>query len=1052
MSPDRILVFAPHSDDEVLGCGGYLALRQKEGARIRVVVVTDGARGLAGDAGRDVRGDECRAGLARLGVTDAVFWNQPDGRVPLSGPIREAYRREVLGFRPHTILLPAPSESHDDHRRVTRGLLAALEGVWQGTLYFFETTTPAASVNYSVDITPVMDAKLAALAAHVSQLARFDYREHCLALGRLRGVAVGSRYAEAFLAYAWDGSPQNFFESRPLISVIVRADDAGFLRHALASLVAQEYDQLEVILVWFGAAPPGLDEFTALDLRPVAGGTGRGRNLNLGLAAARGEYIAFLDQDDVLDPSHFALLLGELHGRPEVDFVYAGCRLVSCRRVGDQVERVGALTVIHPEYRPGRVLLGNRVPNHAVLFRAGVFRDRRYDETLGAYEDWDMLARLELEGGRCLRSDGVTCEYRLFGPEGVVSLDQLHTEKGYTPWGEVVSAHIAARLAPRDLRHLRELVDALETDRARLETEREALERKARTVEERVAEMSSVHEMLARGLGAVAIDKEGRRGAAELLGRVLPAETLFSILLPVRDTPGEILAETLLSVRNQAYPGWELCVVDDASGREETRRILSALARDLEGSGRLRLRRRERHGGIVAATMDALALATAPYVVFLDHDDLLHEEALLSLALILKTERAYRLLYTDSRSVDRTGLPLHVYHKPGWAPETLLHLNYINHLTVVERALLEEIGGLRPAHEGAQDWDLLLRLGGTVRPAEIRHVPEALYDWRATEDSLAYAGAAKPWAYEAAREVLKAHLEDRGLVDVRVESNPDGPGFLSHWEADPRPVEVVIPTHDNLRGLEACVRGLREQTGYPQLSITIVANRSRRPEMRAFLDELARSGAARVLFDDRPFNWAALNNRAITNGTAPWILCLNDDVEIQDPHWLPGMCRYLQLDGVGAVGATLFYPNGELQHNGIWTHARWVAGNITSWGARNELRVPRNVSAVTGACLLTRRDLFDKLGGFEERLAVSFNDVDYCLALRALGWRIVQTPDVRLLHHESASRGRPDSPESRKEVEDAAEFMRTKWGEFLREEYIPTYEIAAGGTRILHLP
>lgn len=1050
MNREKILAFAPHPDDEILGCGGYLALLRKGGADVRVVVVTDGGLGIPRDRPVEMRREECRSGLAILGISDVVFWGYPDGQVPLSGRVEEEYRRTVLAFGPNRVLVPAPTESHPDHRRVTRGFVKSLEGIWRGELYFYETVQPG-TVNASQDITSVMEIKLQALRAHASQLQQFDYVGHCEALARMRGVAIGKRYAEAFLTYQWDGTPQNFFETRPLISVIVRADDEVYLRCALASLAAQGYDQLEVVLVWFGEHRPEVGGFEILDLRVVAGERSRSRNLNLGLANAKGDYVAFLDQDDVLYPDHFALLLAEIQGRSEIDIVYSGCRLVSCTRREGRVEVAGEISIKNEVYRAGRLIVGNFIPNHALLYRANVFRGRRYDEELGAYEDWEMLARLELEGFHFWHLDAVTCEYRLVSDEEFASPDELHERRGYTVWREKVLDKILRRLKTGDLRHLASIVDALEKDKARLEEEQESRQAKVRALEDKLAEFRALENLLARGLTAIGIEKEGRSGAAALIGRGLPRETLFSILLPVFNTPGDLLAETLFSVRNQAYGGWELCVVDDASSREDTGAVLRALREEFGGSGRVHFARREEQGGIVAATMDAVALGTAPYLVFLDHDDLLHEEALLSVALVLKAEGPFKLLYTDSRVIDRAGQLLHIYRKSRWAPETLLHMNYVNHLTVVRRDVFQAIGGLRSGYEGSQDWDLLLRLAKTLSPEEVRHVREPLYDWRAAEQSVAYRASAKPWAYEAAQRVIEEHLSGCGLPDVTAVPNAEGPGFICQWRVDAQPIEVIIPTRDNVGGLKKCLEGLVEQPDYPQLSVTVVANQSRTLEMREFLEKLAASGSARILFNDRAFNWAALNNQAVAGGNSALLLFLNDDVEIQDRGWLRAMVRYVELAGVGVVGATLLYPYGTLQHNGIRTDPEWIAANITSWGPRGEFAVPRNVSAVTGACLLVKRRVFEKVGGFDERLAVAFNDVDFCLAVRTQNLRIVQATDVRLIHHESVSRGGIDTLEKKRGFEQEIAFMREKWGDFLIEWYLPSYDIMAQATRILHL-
>jgi len=541
MTLEKILVFAPHPDDEIIGCGGYLAWKCAANAAVRVVVVSDGARGLPPmqPALPGLRQEESRSGLAELGVADVRFWDYPDGAIPLSGGILAAYVQAVNDFRPTRILLPATGESHPDHRRVTRGLIKALEGFWAGELWFFETTQPTPQVNAIIDISATIEAKLKALAAHRSQLAQYDYVGHCDSLARMRGIASGAASGEAFLVFPWDGTPQNFFEARPLISVVVRADDAQILSHALASLVAQEYDQIEVVLVWFGAAPPDLSAFDVLDIRVVAGQSQRGRNLNLGIAHARGEYIAFLDQDDVVYPEHLALLLAELHGRPEADVAYSGCRVTSCRRDGAQVKVSGEVTLMNRRIEAGRLLIGNLVPNNALLFRASIFRTLHFDETLDAYEDWELLARLELAGYRFSMVDGITCEYRLYTEEDCATLEQSHRAKGYLGWEDKVYARIVEQFRATHLKSLAAFVSGLEEREQALKGDLRKARQTIAEQESRLKHNEEWQELLKRGLPALGIAKAGRRGLAELIGRELVRETLFSVIVPVYNTPAD---------------------------------------------------------------------------------------------------------------------------------------------------------------------------------------------------------------------------------------------------------------------------------------------------------------------------------------------------------------------------------------------------------------------------------------------------------------------------------------------------------------------------------
>lgn len=1052
MTVDRILVFAPHPDDEILGCGGYLALKRTENAAIRIIVVSDGALGLAPiqPIQSALRQQESRLGLAQLQIKDVQFWDYPDSSIPLSGQIITDYLQAVREFRPSQIMLPAPGEAHSDHRRVTRGILGALEGKWAGDVWFYETTQPAPLVNVTIDISASIETKLQALAEHASQLAQFDYIGYSDSLARMRGVASGYLHGEAFLAFPWDGSPQNFFEARPLISVVVRANDEEILAHALASLIAQEYDQIEVVLVWFGENTPDLTAFDMLALRTIIGKSNRGYNLNLGTTHAHGEYIAFLDQDDIVYPMHLALLLAEMQGRAEVDVAYAGCRVTSCHRNGASVTVISEEALMNQALDASRLLIGNSIANHALLFRAHIFRNLHFDETLDAYEDWELLAQLALDDYRFAQVDEITCEYRLYAEGERITLEQAHRNKGYIDWEAQVYDRIVSRFKASHLKKLADIITVLENNQQALETNLKQATQTIAELEAELKEKEAWQTLLKRALPALGIDKAGHRGLAKLIGTGLATEKLFSILIPVYNTPADILTETIGSIIGQNYPGWELCLVDDGSTEPETLIVLEQIKNTLQHTGKLHFVQRKNQGGIVAATNDALALATAPYIAFVDHDDLLHEDALLEIALTLKQEAPYKLIYTDSTMIDLAGRLMHIYRKPDWSPETLYHLNFINHFTVIQRELALQIGGLTATHEGSQDWDLLLRITNELTASEIRHIRIPLYAWRATEQSLAYRSSAKPEAFNAGMNAVKAHLQRKSLEQPHCSVNLKGPGVICNWNSKPRTVEIIIPTHNNLEGLKICIDGILKETDYSFIKVTVIANRCSDPEMLIFLDYLVTDCGVNLVIDDRPFNWSALNNSAAASSNADLLLFMNDDVEIQSSDWLTLMNQYFELDGVGVVGATLLYPDGELQHNGVHTHPVWVADNIRSTGSYNELSVTRNVAAVTGACLLVSRHIFDEIGGFDERFAVNYNDVDFCLATRNAGYRIVQPADVTLIHHESISRGHMDSSDKNLLWQQELSLMRDKWGDFLYDPYWSYYEIHAHGTRILH--
>ncbi len=1014
---------------------------------IKVVVITDGAAGLPVATDPAVRKAESQAGLLRLGIRDCEFWDYADGHLPFGGAIADRYRSLVANFRPSHLLLPHPAESHPDHRALTRGLLMALESRWYGWLWFYETTQPCQPVNHLEDATETLDHKLAALASHGSQLADFDYLRHCRLLAQMRGLMMGKEAAEAYLTFNWDGSPQQFFVSEPLVSIVVRAADPSVVKHAFASLALQTYPWIELVLVWFGEGPAPETADLGLPVIVVQGTHNRGANLNAGVGAAHGSFVGFLDEDDVFYVKHVSELVEELVAAPDVDIAFSGCRVVNCRRQGGAVTVVGEVDQFDHGYEPGRLLLGNYITLHSILARRNVVRTVPFDPGLEAYEDWDFLAQAEQRGFRFARVDGLGCEYRLYPEPGeAANVAAIHGRKGYLAWRKIVHDRICRRFASSDLDRLEKFADRHE---APLKHAREERDEQAKELARARVESAEYRDAAAWVRAAMELD--GSLPAAvdasmrHLIGRNL-AGPVVSVVVPVYDTEPRLLAATLQSVVDQSYSRWQLCLVDDASTSVETRLVLDNFAGVRADDARVIIRRRSENGGIVAASNDALALATGELVAFVDHDDVLAPDALLHVAMAARRQPGVKLIYTDSRMIDHVGNVLNVFSKPDWSPTTLLSYNYVNHLMVVRRDLLNRLGGLRPDYAGSQDWDLLLRLREELQDEDVIHLPHNLYDWRATTTSVAYSTATKPWAFGAAKRALCDALAKCVESPVTVEANAYGIGYMGNWEGRQRPVTAIIPTHSNRDGLRLCLKGLLEQTDYPSLQLLILANRCEDPGMRADLAALAGRPGIRVVDDPSAFNWAALMNRAMAYVETETVLFLNDDVEILAPDWLRRMQRYFDLPGIGAVGAMLFYPDGSLQHGGIETDPEWIAGEVKRSLAPQELAAVRDVSAVTGACLLTTRAALDRVGGLDDAFPSHYSDVDFCLALRQAGYRVIQAADVRLKHYESATRGRVRSDDAK--WNEAIGRMRRKWGGFLKERYRVTYQVAAT-TRIL---
>ena len=1062
----RFLILAPHPDDEILGCTSLIQQALQAGDAVRVVVVSDGA--LAGTPQQ--RQAEARAGLAALGLAEGCdFWGYPDGALPQRGPIQQQYRQLVAHWQPTHIALPAPSENHPDHRRLTRGALAALAGQWQGELLFYETTTPLTQCNRILPLD--LQAQQTALACHASQLSQYDYQRHAQGMAWLRGASIHAPAGQAYLAYPWDGTPQNFFDQRPLISVVLRADDAALASHALHSLRAQTYDHHETIVVWHGSEPlPEFAEFFDLDLRVLRGPGPRAANLNAGVQAAGGGFIAFLDQDDVLLPEHLASLLAELQADPGLDIAHGDYREAVCRydRAQGQVQVLSTQEVPGRNCDPGRLLAGNLLPLHSFLSRRRLVEQLGFDETLEAYEDWEFLTRAELSQVRLGHVAEVLCEYRIYPQAGEpTNIAALHERKGYTIWRQAVLQRILQRFDLRALDRLTQLATDLEAERNGLRAERDGLRAELALARQQADQATRTLQQLHDWAQRLSPDQPATDPLQRLAGAAFSDGPVIALVLPVCDPEPAFLLEALHSVQAQAYPHWRLTLADDASTQPAVLALLDRIEQLSRQDPRIQLMRRSQRGGIVAASRSAIEqlphspLPAAQWLAFLDHDDRLPADSLLQVAAAIRRAPQVQAFYTDSRMIDRNGGLLHSFHKPQWSPETMLHLNYVNHLSVIRRDAYQACGGLRPGYDGSQDWDLWLRL--TELPGlQVQHIAEPLYDWRAAETSVAYSMAAKPYALDAACRTVTDHLQRR-LGGIAASSPAQqGDGLRSLWPGQPRPLSVIIPTHCNAAGLARLLHDLQQQDYPAPLEVLVIANRVQDTATLQCLQALHQRPDVRVLVDDRAFNWSALNNAAARLCQSDWLLFLNDDVALPDPQTLRKLTRYLALDSaIGAVGAQLQYPEhrgGGLQHDGIVTslELQRVAENITGGanlqGMDRGLQMPRNVSAVTGACLLTPRPAFERCGGFDERLAVSFNDVDYCLALRRNGLRIVQASDVLAEHDESRTRGPITDPAERARLLHEAQLLRAKWGELLQEKYRLNYAHRYLGSRIVAIP
>ncbi len=501
-----------------------------------------------------------------------------------------------------------------------------------------------------------------------------------------------------------------------------------------------------------------------------------------------------------------------------------------------------------------------------------------------------------------------------------------------------------------------------------------------------------------------------REVLAARAARIAPAPRL-SVVMPVHNTDAVVLRAAIDSVRAQIWPHWQLCVADDGSTSPATRAVLDSLA----GDARVVVHRSDTAHGISAATNRAISHATGDLVVFLDHDDVLTDDALYWVARAVDLHPDADIVYSDEDKLDLQGERVEPFCKPDWSPDLLLSCNYITHLLAVRRSLLDHVGGLRPELDGAQDYDLLLRL--TELTDRVVHVPKPLYSWRKSAGSTAADIGAKPQAHAASRRAVDEAIVRRGLEADRT------PGIDPTWHRvrrrlSVRPtVSVIIPTRDRLDLLGPCIDLLRANVDHEPLEILVVDNESTDPDTVRYLDELD----GRVVRYPHRFNYARQMNLAAHEARGEVLLLLNNDARPVGRHWFDALLEHALRPEVGAVGARLRFPDGRAQHEGVVLNAGGVALNLDAGSYAVLSESIRDTAAVTGACLMVRRSAWHAVGGMDERLRVAYNDVDLCLRLGERGWRTIYTPLAELTHAESSSRG-----SLHPEVDEA--FYQHRWG------------------------
>lgn len=550
----------------------------------------------------------------------------------------------------------------------------------------------------------------------------------------------------------------------------------------------------------------------------------------------------------------------------------------------------------------------------------------------------------------------------------------------------------------------------------------------------------------------------------------------ISVIVPMYKTKEKFFKDLVNCMINQTYSNWELCLADGSPEQNDN------LKKYYEKDERIKYKFLNENLGIAGNTNSAIEMATGEYIALLDHDDILAEYALFEVVKCINKFPNSQFMYSDEDKIDENDNRYDAYFKPDFAPDTLRCQNYICHFSIFKKELMDKLNGFKANYDGAQDYDIFLRMSEITKPENIKHIPKILYHWRVHSESTAKLNSnAKNYAFEAGKKAIEDHLKRIGLegevtpgciegiyrVDYKVKGNPK--------------VSIVIPNKDGKDILEVCINSVLEKTTYDNYEIVVVENNSETEEIYEYYKELIKNDRIKIAnyntgkmietveeaspeYTDKNrrevkpgFNYSAIINFGVKNSDGDYVIQLNNDTELITPNWLEIMLGFIQREDVGAVGVKLYFPDETIQHSGIIVGVGGIAGNRfksipkSGHGYFAKESMIENLSAVTGACLMTPKSMYEEVGWMDENLAVAFNDVDFCLKIREKGYLVVYNPFVEFWHYESKSRGQENTPEKIKRFQGEICTFEKRWGNIL-DEGDPYYNVNLSlDTEVYHM-
>jgi glycosyltransferase involved in cell wall biosynthesis len=516
-------------------------------------------------------------------------------------------------------------------------------------------------------------------------------------------------------------------------------------------------------------------------------------------------------------------------------------------------------------------------------------------------------------------------------------------------------------------------------------------------------------------------------------------QPLISILMPTYNVDEKWLRKCIQSVQGQYYENWELCIADDASTDTQVRPVLEQFQMEDE---RIKVVFREKNGHISKATNSALAIADGEFVALLDNDDELSPIALYEVVKLLNQNSELDLIYSDEDKIDMEGNRFDPAFKPQWSPDLLLGTNYISHLGIYRKSIMEKINGFRVGYEGSQDYDLVLRFTEQTTAKRIAHIPEVLYYWRILPTSTAADQSTKGYAFEVGRKAVEDALQRRNIKGHVNHAAGNGLFDVVYDVLSEDLVSIIIPTRNGYDDMIRCLTSIVEKTTYPNYEIIVADNGSTEDRMselyQQFIDKLGNRFSVESI--NIPFNYSRINNLAAEKAKGKYLLFLNNDTEVISPDWVTKMVSFAQFERIGCVGAKLYYPNHTIQHAGVILGLGGAAGHghhtfpQGDFGYFGKLEINVDYLAVTAACMMMRKADFVKLQGFDEELTVAFNDVDLCLREFELEKNNIWLHGVELYHFESQSRGYENTPEKQARFEKETKMMEDKWVNYIKDD------------------